>query len=220
MPRDCMLWEAYSKATVLLYIHKYNYIYLLYLYILIFKPKQCRGKRQRCERQLPTALCLPAVEPAGMGARGCAIPRPASGAAQGSVRQGEVCSLACARPWVPAGAGVSTGSDPERGWRGGLQCVPLPSTRASVSLGGGGEGRLGTEMCCAPGAAEAGAAPSLRGGQASSRVLPSSVPLSHAGAAALGSDVSPRAGEAGEETAARGEPSGHGPRTREDRRTA
>lgn len=46
MPRDCMLWEAYSKATVVLYIHKYNYIYLLYLYILIFKPKQCRSKRQ------------------------------------------------------------------------------------------------------------------------------------------------------------------------------
>lgn len=43
--------------------------------------------------------------------------------------------------------------------------------------------------------------------------------LSHAWAAALGSDVSPRAGEAGEETAARGEPSGHGPRTRADRRT-
>lgn len=112
MPRDCMLWEAYSKATVVLYIHKYNYIYIYYnLYILIFKPKQCRSKRQWCERQLPTAFCLPALEPAGMGVRGGASPTQPRGLEQ--LRASRAFSRAEGAPWRVPGPGCR--------WEGGLQ---------------------------------------------------------------------------------------------------
>lgn len=156
MPRDCMLWEAYSKATVVLYMHKYNDIYLLYLYMLIFKPKQCRSKRQWCQRHCPGLCACPQWSRQEWG-RGAVHPPPSLGCSSRSA--GRCVLLACARPWLPVGPGVSKGSDP---------------TRASVSLG---ERRVGTEVCCTPGAAGAGGAPSLQGGQASSRVLPSSVPL-------------------------------------------
>lgn len=78
MPRDCMLWEAYSKATVVLYMHKYNNIYLLYLYILIFKPKQCRSKRQWCQRHCPGLCACPQWSRQEWG-RGAVHPPPSLG---------------------------------------------------------------------------------------------------------------------------------------------
>lgn len=141
IPRDCMLWEAYSKATVVLYIHKYNYIYLLYLYILIFKPKQCRSKRQWCEHQLPTALCLPAVEPAGTGARGCASPAQPRMQLRAGVRQGGVRSLECACPGCRRERGSPREATREGLERRGRVAVCSPPFHPCLSFPRGAVGR-------------------------------------------------------------------------------
>lgn len=138
MPRDCMLWEAYSKATVVLYMHKYNDIYLLYLYILIFKPKQWRSKRQWCQRQLPTALCPPAVEPAGMGARGCAFPTQP----RVQLPCGAFGRAVCAPGVCSALAAGGTGGSPRGAiQRGSPFAVCSPLSHSCLSFPRGGKGR-------------------------------------------------------------------------------
>lgn len=94
--------------------------------------------------------------------------------------------------------------------------VPSPAPVPQLPQGGSREGRMGTELrcpCC-------GGRRCWRGlllPRGMGVLLSCSPPVPSPLVTALGSDVSPRAGEAWEETAAWGEPSG--PRTQADGRT-
>lgn len=151
-----MLWETYSKATVVLYIHKYNYIYLfinitIYIYYicmyLYLNPSNAEASGSGVSVCCPRLCACPQRSWQGR-VQGALQPPPSLGCSSGPAGRS---AGRCALPGVCSalGAGGLQGKRFREGLEGALQCVPLPSTRASVSLGGrwGGKHRDRSVLC-------------------------------------------------------------------------